>query len=66
DLTDRDIPHRTKLTQLIFESYHHEWKKLVSDLQNSEGRISFTSDLWSDPNLRSFMAVTAHFLLKDE
>ncbi|KAF4617427.1 hypothetical protein D9613_006423 [Agrocybe pediades] len=66
DLTDRDIPHRTKLTQLIFESYHREWKKLVSDLQNSEGRISFTSDLWSDPNLRSFMAVTAHFLLKDE
>ncbi|KAF4618018.1 hypothetical protein D9613_012860 [Agrocybe pediades] len=41
-------------------------KKLVADLQNSEGRISFTSDLWFDINLRSFMAVTAHYLRQDE
>jgi hypothetical protein len=34
--------------------------------QNSEGRIAFTSDLWSDPNLRSFMAITGHFSSKDE
>jgi len=24
------------------------------------GKISFTTDAWSDPNQRSFMAVTAH------
>ncbi|KAH9962525.1 hypothetical protein BGW80DRAFT_1116044, partial [Lactifluus volemus] len=65
NLKDSDVPHRTKVTRVMFESYHHEWKKLVTELKNSEGRISFTSDLWSDPNLRSFMAVTVHFVSKD-
>jgi hypothetical protein len=35
DLSDDDIPHRTKLTQVIFESYNCEWKKLVDELQVS-------------------------------
>ncbi|KAF8976616.1 hypothetical protein BDQ17DRAFT_1253280, partial [Cyathus striatus] len=35
-------------------------------LQKAEGCISFTTDLWSDPVLRSFMAVTAHLLIKNE
>lgn len=26
------------------------------------GKISFTTDAWSDPNLVSFMAVTAHWI----
>lgn len=26
------------------------------------GRISFTTDLWTDPNKHAFMAVTAHWL----
>lgn len=34
--------------------------------QNSLGRISLTTDLWSDPNLDSYMAVTAHFMMRDE
>jgi hypothetical protein len=33
DLKDGDIPHRTKLTRITFESYHREWKKLVEELQ---------------------------------
>jgi hypothetical protein len=33
NLKDNDIPHRTKTTQVIFESYHREWKKLVAELQ---------------------------------
>lgn len=31
-------------------------------LQNALGKISFTTDLWSDPNLSPFMAVTAHWI----
>jgi hypothetical protein len=30
--------------------------------KNSLGRISSTMDLWSDPNLAPFMAVTAHWM----
>lgn len=26
------------------------------------GKISFTMDMWSDPNLTPFMAVTAHWI----
>jgi hypothetical protein len=31
-------------------------------LQKSVGKISFTTDTWSDPNQASFMAVTAHWI----
>jgi hypothetical protein len=31
-------------------------------IQTSVGKISFTSDLWSDPNLTPFIAVTAHWI----
>lgn len=30
--------------------------------QASIGKISLTTDLWSDPNLTPFMAVTAHWI----
>ena len=33
--------------------------------QAALGRISFTSDCWSDPNLASYMAVTVHFSARD-
>lgn len=29
------------------------------------GRVSLTTDLWSDPNRDSYMAVTAHFMVRD-
>ena len=34
--------------------------------QNSEGRVSTTTDMWSDPNRDSYMAVTAHFMMQNE
>jgi hypothetical protein len=66
---------------LIFNHYDEERRKLMDDfkvrcvagirtvspsiLQTAQGRISFTSDCWSDPNLTSFLALTAHFIAKD-
>ena len=35
------------------------------ELQKSLGKISLTSDLWSDANLTPFMAVTAHWIEGD-
>lgn len=32
--------------------------------QNALGRVCYTSDLWSDLKLISFMAITAHYLAK--
>jgi hypothetical protein len=34
---------------------------LIITCQNSLGRISFTSDIWSRQNLEGYMAVTAHY-----
>ena len=31
-------------------------------LENSLGKVSFTIDMWSDPDLKPYMAVTAHWL----
>ncbi|KAK7443788.1 hypothetical protein VKT23_015568 [Stygiomarasmius scandens] len=34
----------------------------AADDQNSVGKIAITEDMWSDPNLKSYMAVTAHWI----
>ncbi|KIJ06348.1 hypothetical protein PAXINDRAFT_26351, partial [Paxillus involutus ATCC 200175] len=65
DLRDQDIPHRTKLTQLIEERYKIEYVAMVQEIQNSLGRVSFTSDLWSNQTIKGFMAVTAHYCSED-
>jgi len=31
-------------------------------VQSAIGKVSTTMDIWSDPNLQSYMAVTAHWL----
>jgi hypothetical protein len=37
---------------------------LISLSQAAEGRISFTMDMWSDQNRRSYLAITAHWIAK--
>lgn len=35
-------------------------------IQHAVGRVSFTSDIWSDKNRRSYLAITAHWIAKLE
>jgi hypothetical protein len=79
-LEDSDIPHRTKLGELITARFKLEYANMVQDIavcpclcqccvelmsfQNSLGRVSFTSDIWSRQNLESYMAITAHYMAK--
>jgi hypothetical protein len=30
------------------------------------GKVSFTSDLWSDKNLRSYLCLTAHWMARNK
>ncbi|KAJ2921800.1 hypothetical protein H1R20_g15297, partial [Candolleomyces eurysporus] len=62
ELRDEDIPHRTFIRNRIQERWETYMMQLQSELQNSVGRISLTTDMWSDPNLRPYMAVTAHWI----
>ncbi|EKM49197.1 uncharacterized protein PHACADRAFT_68361, partial [Phanerochaete carnosa HHB-10118-sp] len=61
-LEDMDIPHRTMLTDLIKECCAVDFGAVVKELKVSEGHISYTSDLWSNLKLLSFMAITAHYM----
>ncbi|KAF8416611.1 hypothetical protein L210DRAFT_3372473, partial [Boletus edulis BED1] len=63
-LTDTNIPHRTKLTRMVLDGFQTEYEKIKGDLKQSLGRISCTTDLWSDPNRDSYMAVTAHYMAR--
>lgn len=35
---------------------------LIYPVQHAVGQISFTCDVWSDQNRRSFLALTAHWI----
>ena len=46
---------------MIYEQYLKDHCELKEEIKETLGRISFTSDIWSDPNLTPFLAMTAHF-----
>ncbi|KAF9042477.1 hypothetical protein BJ165DRAFT_1322752, partial [Panaeolus papilionaceus] len=55
------LPHNDALTTKIFTQYLEDYKDLIKELGSSLGRVSVTSDIWSDPNLTPFLAMTCHF-----
>jgi hypothetical protein len=76
-MQDMEILHHHKLREGIIEHFKTEfaylkaelsvryfvcWVKLYLFLQNSAGRISLTTDIWSNKQMRSYLAVTAHWL----
>ncbi|KAJ6542329.1 hypothetical protein DFH09DRAFT_874064, partial [Mycena vulgaris] len=61
-LDDGDIPHRTKLSQLISTRFHAEYTAMIREIQNALGRVAFTDDVWSRGNLDSHLAITAHYI----
>ncbi|CAG7851404.1 SubName: Full=Uncharacterized protein {ECO:0000313/EMBL:CCA76236.1} [Serendipita indica DSM 11827] len=62
DLNETDLPHKDKVRNginTLFKKKQSEW---MADAQNCPGRVSFTTDLWTDNVLHAFMAITAHFI----
>ncbi|KAJ7051542.1 hypothetical protein C8F01DRAFT_959306, partial [Mycena amicta] len=66
NVADDDLPHRTAMTERVIREYQKEYDALLADFKRAYGRISFTGDIWSDPNLRSFLALTGHYCTRDE
>ncbi|KIK41147.1 hypothetical protein CY34DRAFT_85941, partial [Suillus luteus UH-Slu-Lm8-n1] len=50
--------------ELVIDAFHEHFNALKRDLAAALGKVSFTSDLWSDSNLCPFMAVTAHWIAR--
>jgi hypothetical protein len=48
------------LQRILFDS------EISNRTQISVGKISYTADLWSDSNLRSYLAMTAHWVARHE
>ncbi|PVF98998.1 hypothetical protein CPB86DRAFT_677027, partial [Serendipita vermifera] len=61
-LSDDKIPHRTTLMENIPRLFDKMMGTWITEIQNCLGRVSFTSDLWTDPTLHPFMAITAHYV----
>ncbi|PCH35561.1 hypothetical protein WOLCODRAFT_80605, partial [Wolfiporia cocos MD-104 SS10] len=51
NIDDSDIPHHTKLKQLLTAHFSEFQESIASDAQNALGWVSFTSDLWTDHQL---------------
>ncbi|TFK78761.1 hypothetical protein K466DRAFT_469428, partial [Polyporus arcularius HHB13444] len=64
-LDEKDLPHRKKITSLILEQWEEARKKIIDELKASPGRVSFTCDIWTDQQLASFLALSAHHVRKD-
>ncbi|KAF5375704.1 hypothetical protein D9615_009361 [Tricholomella constricta] len=50
-IDDDDIPHRTKIMQMIYDEHQKMRQQIMAELR-------------SDPNLALYMAVTAHFYIR--
>ncbi|KAF8902953.1 hypothetical protein CPB84DRAFT_1665503, partial [Gymnopilus junonius] len=66
NINDKDLPHCTKMMEMIIQAYKKQIQATIGELKCSEGRISFTTDLWTDPVLDSFMAVTTHWMARED
>ncbi|KAG5640289.1 hypothetical protein DXG03_009495 [Asterophora parasitica] len=61
-LSEDDLPHCTKLTKIIINTFKREYTKMVDDIQNSLGCVALTIDIWSQMSLAAHMAITAHYI----
>ncbi|KAJ7927681.1 hypothetical protein B0H13DRAFT_1543857, partial [Mycena leptocephala] len=71
ELQDEDIPHCTKMSELISKRFQVSCLTLgcvrgLISLQSALGRLSFTHDIWTRVNLDSHLAITAHYIVRDE
>ncbi|CDO78277.1 hypothetical protein BN946_scf184660.g4 [Trametes cinnabarina] len=65
DLDEKDYPHRTKLTEAILGQWAETKKAVFAELRSSTGRVHYTCDIWSDQELASYLAITAHHVRQD-
>ncbi|KIK92380.1 hypothetical protein PAXRUDRAFT_147476, partial [Paxillus rubicundulus Ve08.2h10] len=50
------------LCELVINAWREYFAVLKCNLAKEEGRISFTSDIWSDHNTQPYLAITAHWI----
>ncbi|KAJ3803987.1 hypothetical protein F5876DRAFT_2625, partial [Lentinula aff. lateritia] len=61
-LEESDIPHCTKLSELIDKRFKSEYNKVIDEIRNSLGRLAITGDIWSRINLEGYLAIIISYL----
>ena len=57
------VPCRNTIKKEILKVYNMERSSTLKLLENLEGRVAITSDLWTSSNQKKgYMAVTAHYI----
>ena len=60
-----EIPSADTVKSRIMKYYEQDKEKIKDILANLSTKISFTTDCWTSPSGKSFMAITAHFIDND-
>jgi len=52
------------LKRKLIDLYETNLEKIKKILEETPGKISFTTDIWTSPSTKSFVSLTAHFIDK--
>jgi hypothetical protein len=55
------IPLPATVSRDVKRVFANAWKCIAKMLQEHKGTLSFTTDAWTSPNHKAFVAVTVHF-----
>ena len=61
-LSERDIPHQTKVQQEILLCAHGAEVKVSDTLANIKGRVLFTFNTWTSDAQDPYLSVTGHYI----
>ncbi|KAJ6507549.1 hypothetical protein DFH09DRAFT_863866, partial [Mycena vulgaris] len=61
-VSEKDLPHHTKMTDEIRKRTRQVEARLRQKLQNMPGQVSFTSDTWTSQTCASYLGVTGHYI----
>jgi hypothetical protein len=65
-LSEKDIPHRTKIHEEIIFRAHTAEAKVCEALLKIEGKVSFTFDTWTSEAQDPYLSVTGHYISSPE
>lgn len=65
-LSERDIPHRTKVQEEVVRRAEVAEGKVREILSKIEGKVSFTFDTWTSEAQDPYLSVTGHYIAGPE
>ena len=61
-LSEKDIPHRTKIHEEILLRARGAEVRVREALANVKGKVSFTFDTWTSDAQDPYLSVTGHYI----